>query len=172
MTAGQLIATIRAGGGSIRLVDGRVRLGNLETLPAGTLESARAQKLAIAGILCQEQKNAGRAALKTLDQAGGRLPRLPGDDRRVVAVPRAAWSSTVADALGQLGYSGLPVVLLNHRYDSGDPSIDEEAGEKVRAGEYFEKASAVDPTPVSKLSTRLGTRGTDGMSQQHRWPRV
>ncbi len=142
MSAEQLIETIRDSGGSLRLADGRVKLGNLATLPASIIQAAREQKLAIVALLERERQPDSGAA-DVLKQAGVRLPELPGA-RRAVAVPRSTWSTAVADALSPLGSSDLPVVLLDRRYESGDPAMSEAAWKKVRTGEFFEQTSAVD----------------------------
>lgn len=139
MNADQLVAAVRDSGGSLRLAGGCLMLGNLKALPAVIVEAVREQKPAIVALLAVERSR----AVDTLNQAGIRLPVLPGG-RRTVAAPRSTWSTTVADALGLLGYSDLPVVLLDRRHKPADLAMNEAAWEKVRTGEFFERASAVD----------------------------
>ena len=144
MSADQLVAAIRDNGGSLRLVEGSLRLGKLKALPAGIAEAVREKKPAIVALLEKEFQLIGGTAIDALNRAGVRLPELPGG-RRVLAAPRSNWSPSVANALGLLGYAGLPVVLLDRRYELGDSAMTEAAWKKVRTGEFFGAASEVDP---------------------------
>ncbi len=130
-----LINTIRDHGGALRLTDGRLMLGNRAGVPASILNDLREVKTAVVAILaaeCSERQRAGRDALEAVNRAGVELPTLP-DVGRVVAVPRGNWSPEVAEALSTLGYSTLPVVLVDEHHRGA--SLDTLAAKLRQAGE-------------------------------------
>ena len=136
MSADQLIRTIRDNGGSLRLTDGRLMLGNRADLPSSIPKDLREEKTAVVAILeaeaDTERRRAGRYALDALNRAGVGLPTLP-DVGRVVAIPRRHWSPAIAEALSRLGYSTLPVVLFDEHHRGA--SLDTLAARLRQAGE-------------------------------------